>query len=524
MHCNQSDLHQLYADYNDTDYDHPTGITWVDLFRQQVKERPEQTAIKFRESTLSYRELDERSNQVANLLREKGLGSGDFVGLCFERSLEMMIALYGIVKAGAAYLPLAPDTPSQRLRYLIEDARLQLILTSSDQCLKLSDLPTQIQAIDDESLSEFAREYTGPSPTPNDLMYLIYTSGSTGNPKGVMVEHAAVVNRLLWMHRAYPITPEDTILQKTPVVFDVSVWELFWWSMVGSQMCLLGPGHEKFPQAIVHEIERSDITTLHFVPSMFNMFLGYLEQLDDLSSLATLKYVFCSGEALQAAYVNRFNSLFDHHDVRLINLYGPTEATVDVTFYNCPKQTTLSAVPIGRPIDNVRLYVIKDDQLVGPDEEGELMIAGDCLARGYLNRPELTGEMFLEHHPAIPERVYRSGDLVKLRHDGEIEYINRTDFQVKIRGLRIELGEIENTVMNFTGVRQCLVLIKNQETINPQLVACLLTGQSIDHTELKTFLRGQLPAYMVPAKYVEFEEFPLNQNGKADRRHLMTLI
>jgi D-alanine--poly(phosphoribitol) ligase subunit 1 len=325
------------------------------------------------------------------------------------------------------------------------------------------------------------------------------------------------------MQRAYPIGPDDVILQKTPYYFDVSVWELFWWALEGAQMCFLPPGAERNPIGIVGTIRKNKVTVLHFVPSMLSVFLEYLESKGDAaaSSLASVRYVFCSGEALSAEHVKRFNRFWGRHTgARLINLYGPTEATVDVTYYDCPADDGFNIVPIGRPIDNTKLYIIRDGRQVAIGETGELCLAGVGLARGYINSKTLTEERFTDN-PANPgERIYRTGDVARWLPDGNVEYLGREDHQVKIRGLRIELGEIENSIRQYPGVVDCVVVVKRySETVIP-IIAYVVCKGSLQAEELKAFLKARLPDYMVPNHVQQIAEMPLTPSGKADRKAL----
>jgi len=323
------------------------------------------------------------------------------------------------------------------------------------------------------------------------------------------------------MQKKYPISEKDTILQKTPFVFDVSVWELFWWGITGARVSMLEAGYEKFPQAIIKEIQQCDITTMHFVPSMMNVFLNYIENSEDAQKMKALKQVFCSGEALLPAHANKFNKLIGlKNSIDLINLYGPTEATVDVTSYDCPKHTEINVIPIGKPIDNIKLYVLKDGELQPPGSEGELCIAGDGLARGYLHKADLTAEKFVENHDVLGQRVYKTGDYVRMSSDQNIEYIGRVDNQIKIRGLRIELGEIESKVSEYETVEQCVVVVKNYGSLNPTFAAYMLSKDEVDVKGIKEFLKTQLPSYMIPNKYITLTEFPLTGNGKIDRKAL----
>ncbi|MFS8215883.1 amino acid adenylation domain-containing protein, partial [Paenibacillus sp. S29] len=349
-------------------------------------------------------------------------------------------------------------------------------------------------------------------------------------PKGVMVEHHSVLNRILWMHDRYGLSAGDTILQKTAFTFDVSVWELFWWSLVGSKVSLLSVGGEKNPEDIVDTIARDGVSTMHFVPAMLHAFLEYVEQQPRevmQAKLITLRHVFASGEALPPQHVARFQRLVSNLvGAKLINLYGPTEATVDVSYFDCEPNETYSVIPIGKPIQNIRLYIVKEgtEQLQPIGVAGELCIGGVGVARGYLNRPELTAEKFVKDPfaggAAGYERMYRTGDLARWMPDGNIEYLGRIDHQVKIRGYRIELGEVESQLLQVESVREAVVTARADETGQKQMVAYYVAGQELGASELRSELGRELPSYMVPSYFVQLEQMPLSPNGKIDRKAL----
>jgi D-alanine--poly(phosphoribitol) ligase subunit 1 len=513
------------AEFNRTAHLFRDDVTLHALFEDQVTRDGSATAIicdhdkTFGTTTLTFAELNAKANQLAHLLRTVGVAPGSIVGLVVERSFSMIIGIVGILKAGGAYLPIAPDNPPDRLQYLLQDAGVRVLL-AQHKTAQLGSFDGRI--IDLESPDTYRGAAENPSSVnrPDDLAYVIYTSGSTGRPKGVMIEHRAVVNRLHWMQSAYPIGPGDVILQKTPYYFDVSVWELFWWATSGATLAFLRPGGEKLPMLLVDAIRRHRVTVLHFVPSMLNAFLEYLDG-REVSGLASLRRVFASGEALMPAHVRKFNQLLGRKsDAKLTNLYGPTEATVDVTYFDCPTDDDFERIPIGRPIHNTRLSIIKDGQLAPIGEAGELCLAGVCLARGYLNNPTLTAEKFTDN-PACPgERIYRTGDIARWLPDGNVEYLGREDHQVKIRGLRIELGEIENTIREFPGVSDCVVMVKRYSDSVILIVAYLVEKTELDHGSLKEHLKKRLPEYMVPSHFERIEEIPLTPTGKADRKGL----
>ncbi|MFC2140845.1 amino acid adenylation domain-containing protein [Acidobacteriota bacterium] len=520
----------MINEFNRTQSEFPRDKTLHQLFEEQVERTPGKPAAIFKKQTFTYRELNEKANQVAWLLRRKGVEPDHTVAVMVERSLEMIAGLMAILKSGGAYLPISPDYPGKRINHMLMDSSTKIILTQGKFVDKIkANLDMEIEIINLEADEHFQESPVNLPPIngPQNLAYVIYTSGSTGKPKGVMIEHCSVVNRLHWMQKKYPINENDTILQKTPFFFDVSVWELFWWSIVGASVCFLLSGFEKFPQAIVETVETSHITTMHFVPSMMSAFLGYMENSGEIQRLANLKRVFCSGEALKPAHVERFNkTLYQQNGTRLTNLYGPTEATVDVSYFDCPTETDgteIQCIPIGKPIDNIQLYILDEDfreQPVGT--EGELCIGGVGLARGYLNRPKLTSKKFVEHrsYGSYRSYIYRTGDLARWLPDGNIEFLGRMDFQVKIRGLRIELGEIESILSNHPAVQDCVVLVKETTETIINLVAYMVTKTEIAEVEIKKYMKSLLPDYMVPSEFVVLDALPVTPSGKVDRKKL----
>jgi D-alanine--poly(phosphoribitol) ligase subunit 1 len=516
------------AEFNRTDADFPAEHTLTQLIEAQFGQHPSRTAVlcdhdkTFGKTSLTNEEINAKANQLAHRLRAHGVVPGQIVAMMVERSFAMAIGILGIIKAGGAYLPLPPDNPPDRTEYMLKDGGVAVLLVHGKTAGRTSFQGTIID-LDDLSL------YQGPAANPvhvnkpDDLAYVIYTSGSTGRPKGVMIEHRAVVNRLNWMQRAYPIGEQDVILQKTPYYFDVSVWELFWWALEGAKLCFLPPGGEKNPLHIVEQIRTHQVSVMHFVPSMLSVFVDYLDGRNDayMAKIKSVRNVFASGEALASSHVKKFNDVWGGKTgARLINLYGPTEATVDVSYFDCPTNNDFQVIPIGRPIDNIKLYVIQDGRQVGIGENGELCIAGVGLARGYLNNAKLTGEKFTDN-PANPgERIYRTGDVARWLPDGNIEYLGREDHQVKIRGLRIELGEIENVVRSYPGIVECVAVVKKYSESVILIVAYIVSKEEPDLAQMKTFLKKSLPEYMVPNHFERLLEMPLTPTGKANRRAL----
>lgn len=522
------DLAKL-AEFNRTEHPFPDDVSLLQLIEPAARAHGSRVAvIADRDPSgdgplLTYEELATRADGVARALREAGVRRGDVVGVMVERSVAMVVGLLGVMKAGAAYLPIAPDNPIARTEYMLVDAGVHVLLVQRSTRPHL-DFTGRIIDIDDVRPARGEPSIPPDVGGPDDLAYVIYTSGSTGKPKGVMVEHRGLVNRLHWMQSAYPIDHGDVILQKTPYYFDVSVWELFWGMLHGATLCLLPPGGEKFPLAIVDTIRKHRVTVMHFVPSMLSVFLEYLEGKNARTvaeSLASVRRVFASGEALSPSHVRRFNALWgERTGTQLTNLYGPTEATVDVSHYDCPTHGDVDTIPIGRPIHNTRFHVMHEGREVAIGEAGELCIAGVGLARGYLNNPTLTHEVFIDN-PANPgERIYRTGDIARWRTDGNVEYLGRKDHQVKIRGLRIELGEIENAVRARPGVSDCVVVVKRYSESVVLIVAYVVCEAEFDIPGLREYLRDHLPQYMVPNHFEKIRELPLTPTGKTDRASL----
>ena len=523
----EADLARIIQ-FNRTETTFPDNVTLQELIEAQMDTHASDTAVicdhdkAFGVPSLTYAQLNDKVNQLAHVLRAEGVGPGHVIAMMVERSLAMIIGVLGIVKAGGAYLPVSPDNPRDRIDYMLKDGGVRILLVHGRTAGRFAFRRLTINLDDSDS-------YRGSTANPiilnkpQDLAYVIYTSGSTGKPKGVMIEHRSVVNRLHWMQHAYPIDENDVILQKTPYCFDVSVWELFWWAMQGAKLCFLMPGGERNPLAIVETIKKHHVSFMHFVPSMLNVFLEYLEGKDAsvIRRLASVRRVFASGEALTPSHVRKFNDIWSNKTgARLTNLYGPTEATVDVSYFDCPAHNDFENIPIGRPIHNIRLYVIRDGQQVAIGEAGELCIAGIGLARGYLNNAALTDEKFIDN-PARPgERIYRTGDVARWLPDGNIEYLGREDHQVKIRGLRIELGEIENTIREYPGITSCVALVKKYSENIILIIAYVVCKSDLEVEGLKDYLKKHLPDYMIPNRFQKIDEMPLTPSGKADRKAL----
>ncbi len=486
------------------------------LIEQQTAETPETTALVFEGRTLSYAELNARANQLAHYLIGLGVNPETRVGIAVERSIEIVVGLLAILKAGGTYVPLDPDYPSDRLAYMIEDSGIELLLTQ--QHLRES-LPVaeSLNVIEMDQLDVTPYSSTNPEVALHGehLAYVIYTSGSTGRPKGAANRHYALSNRLQWMQDAYGLTTDDAVLQKTPFSFDVSVWEFFWPLMQGARLVMAPPGAHREPSQLVELIRTHKITTLHFVPSMLQAFLAHGE----VEACTSLTRLVCSGEALPAELQNQVLARLPH--TGLYNLYGPTEAAIDVTHWTC-QDDGRSHVAIGQPIAGIRTYVLDGDLNLAPSGvAGELYLGGVGLARGYLHRPDLTAERFVADPFAKGERLYRTGDLVRWREDGQLEYLGRLDHQVKIRGLRIELGEIEAALLSQPEIRETVV-VAQEGPGGARLVAYVVphADSDLDTSSLREALGQKLPDYMVPGVVVELDALPLNANGKVDRKAL----
>lgn len=490
------------------------------LFQEQAARTPAAPALKFGETTISYTELDRRSNQLARRLQTLGVGPDTLVGLSVFRSIEMVVGLLGILKAGGAYVPIDPEYPQERVAFILKDSNPRVLLTQQSVKAGLPAHTATTICLDTEWGTITALEATKPADniTASNLSYMIYTSGSTGRPKGALNHHRGVSNRLLWMQDRYGLTPADTVLQKTPFSFDVSVWEFFWPLLIGARLVIAKPGGHQDPVYLAQLIQHERVTVLHFVPSMLRTFLAEPTS----SGCTTLRHVICSGEALTYDLQEKF---FARLPCELHNLYGPTEAAVDVTHWTCVRGSKSPIVPIGRPVANTRMYVLNEQLREVPSgAEGELHIGGVQVGRGYHNRPELTAEKFIpDPFSADPaDRLYKTGDLARWMPDGNIEYLGRLDFQVKLRGFRIELGEIESALGLHPAVRQAVVIALEEPDREKRLIAYLTVrpGQRATVTELRDHLLARLPDYMVPALFVWLEEIPLSPNGKVDRRAL----
>jgi tyrocidine synthetase-3 len=580
---------QALYDFNKTDAEYPHDKTIPQLFTQQAKQTPAHIALigshesRFEGTrglaplssgfiSISYRELNHQSNRLAGVLLEKGVKPDTIIGILLERSIDMIIGILGILKAGAAYLPIDPEYPPERIKYMLNDSGGKILVTEPGlsekfgkllivncQLLMVNEEPTYRQRLNKppkeaNSINNYQLTIYNLQLKQVDLAYIIYTSGSTGKPKGVMVEHRSAVNVLFALQTEYPSRKSDAYLFKTSVVFDVSVTELFGWFFGAGRLIILEKDGEKDPHKILNAIERMAVTHINFVPSMFNAFLEVLNR-QEVKRLTGLKYIFLAGEALLPGVVNKFAQLGT--GIRLENIYGPTEGTVYSSKYPLSLWDGRGSIPIGKPMQNIKLYILDKDKHLQPiGVTGELCIAGIGLARGYLNQPQLTSERFDhdlwdyqdyqdEEAPfgqiinafgvksqKVPGKsnyrsyrshlsyIYRSGDLCRWQPDGNIEFLGRIDQQVKIRGFRIEIAEIESRIISDHRIRETIVTAQQDQNADAYLCAYIVTKETVEIPKLKTRLAAQLPAYMIPSYYVMLDKLPLTPTGKIDRKAL----
>jgi amino acid adenylation domain-containing protein len=514
-----SEEHQVVADFNATARDYGPPACLHQLIAKQLGRNGQAVAVSYEGEVLNAGQLEARANQVGRYLQSLGVGPGALVGVCAERSLELVVALLGVLKSGAAYVPLDPGYPAERLAFMLADANVEVLLTQQRLVNMLPPHNAQTVCLDSDWAKVAQQPAHAPASgvSPAHAAYMIYTSGSTGRPKGALNSHHAIVNRLLWMQQQYQLRPDDVVLQKTPFSFDVSVWEFFWPLLTGARLAVARPGGHQDPAYLADTIAREKVTTLHFVPPMLQMLL---ETAGLETVCRSVRRVVCSGEALPLALQQRCYARLPW--VELHNLYGPTEAAVDVTFWHCERVPSRPLVPIGRPVANTQIYVLDASLRPAPvGVPGELYIGGTQVGMGYWHRPVLTAEKFVpDPFGAAGARLYRTGDVARWLADGALEYLGRLDHQVKVRGFRIELGEIEAALASHPGVRECVVLGREDVSGDKRLVAYVVSSSEVSATALRDHVRGRLPDHMVPSAVVFLAALPLSANGKVDRRAL----
>jgi tyrocidine synthetase-3 len=526
----EEEKNQVLVYFNKTVTEYPKDRTIPELFEEQVEKSPDHAAVVGPEGEifLSYREFNKRTNQLATRLRASRPGArgiNAIVGIMVERSIEMVTGIFAILKAGGAYLPIDPESPPERLKYILEDSKTQWLLTQKSIRTGIEigyEAGIEVMNLDDCDCTLYEEDKGNLPKTnrPGDLAYIIYTSGSTGRPKGVLITHGPVVNILVALFKQYPFSSRDSYLLKTSYTFDVSVTELFGWFLGGGRLTILKRKGERDPGEILEAIACSDISHINFVPSMFGAFLEVLHG-ENIVKLSSLKYIFLAGEALLPFLVKRFMQL--RLDILLENIYGPTESTIYTTGYSLSEwePSDNGIIPIGKPLPNIGVYILdKYNHLQAVGVPGELYIRGAGLALGYLNQPGLTVERFVSS-PFLPgERMYRTGDLTRWFEDGNIEFLGRLDQQVKIRGFRIELGEIENRLLKHREIKEAVVLIREDKNGDKYLCAYMVCDRDLSISSLRESLSRELPNYMIPTHFMMLGSLPFTTSGKLDRKAL----
>ena len=516
----ESERRQLLVEWNDTKTDYPKDQCIHEVFETQVQKTPDAVVLVLKDQQLTYRELNNRANQLAHYLRRLGVDADGLVGLCLDRSLDRIVAMLGILKAGGAYVPLDPSYPRDRLAFMIQDTQVSVILTDVHYAGELPPSNARVIRLD-QDWKDIGQEVTEnpqfPS-TPDHLAYVMYTSGSTGRPKGVEVTHRGIT-RLLFGGAYAQLDADQTILQLAPVTFDASTFEI-WGALLHGGKCVLYPERVPSPQDLGEIINQQGVTTLWLTASLFNTVIDEAPQ-----ALSEVRQLLIGGESLSVPHVRRGLERLPHTEI--VNGYGPTESTTFACCYRIPRRLdeNIRSIPIGKPIGNTRLYILDRQMIPVPiGVVGEIYIGGDGLARGYFHRPELTAERFIAHYfdGEPSQRLYRTGDLGRYLPDGNIEYLGRTDNQVKVRGFRIELGEIEAVLAQHPAIQQAMVLAREDTPGDRRLVAyCVATdGSSPSGYDLRSFLQQKLPDYMMPSVFVFLDSLPLTPNGKLDRKAL----
>ncbi len=513
---------ELLYDFNNTEVAYPLDKTTVDLFREQVEKTPDSVALIFGNDQLSYKELDEKSNQLARYLNDQGVGEDVLVALCIERSLEMIVGILGILKAGGAYVPIKPDYPEARISHILSDIKGDIVLTD-ELSAKSLDVLTDIRIIELESVNSPYLEYSTDSIetnlSPSSLGYVIYTSGSTGVPKGAMIEHSGLLNHLLIMIDELSMTTESVVAFTAPFTFDISVWQMLSGLLSGGKVVIYSEEQILDPSSLQESLYDHNVSHLQLVPSYVS---GLLDTSSE-KSLEKLSYFLVTGEATQHSLLSRWFSRYPN--IPVVNAYGPAEASDDVSLHIMHELPTGSTVPVGKPVANMHIYVVDSSGNLCPKGiVGEIWVSGIGVGRGYVNDLEKTTKSFIAN-PFIPSlgKVYKTGDLGRWLSDGTLEFVGRSDDQVKIRGYRIELGEIEGVLSSFETVESCCVLAKEDGSGNNRLVGYLVSEGEFNKQEIQEYLKDRLPEYMVPQLWVELEDMPLTNNGKIDKKALLRL-
>jgi amino acid adenylation domain-containing protein len=515
----EEEKEKLIYDFNETNAPYPHDKILHQLFIEQVSRTPDNVALVFQDKQVTYKELNRKSNQLARLLIEKGMKAENLVGILLDRSLEMIVCILSVLKSGAAYLPIDPQYPPERIRYILNDSNITVLLSRQQDLSPQPGYGGEVVLVEAEEIYRGDSRNLELANTPGHIAYVIYTSGSTGTPRGVIIQHFSVINLIFCQQRWFKITAEDRILQLSSISFDASVEQIFITLCSGALLALIDRETMLDGQKFAGFVSRHAITHIHAVPS-------FLNSLDiQMHKFYTLKKIVSGGDICPLSLAEKWYDKCNFH-----NEYGPTETTVTSLEYPVKNiENSRAQVPIGKPLDNTKVYVLdRYKKIIPQGAAGELYIGGDGLARGYLNNPELTEEKFLSvsagfyksymsYRAYIPKKIYKTGDLVRWLPDGNLQFLGRIDYQVKIRGYRIEIGEIENCLLKYPGISETVVLVKEYETGDKYLCAYLVSGEEISPVEIREYLSKYLPDYMIPTYYMQIEEVPLNPNGKIDR-------
>ncbi|RAI89565.1 amino acid adenylation domain-containing protein [Paenibacillus pabuli] len=505
-----------------------SSLSIPQMFEEISLRYPDETAVLFDKESMSYKELNAEATRISHMLIDLGVQPSQCIGVFMDRSFDLISCMLGILKSKAIYVPLSVEYPEERIDYIIKDAGINVVITQGNLKPSIKNINEltilDINQIGEAALSSPDRLNLSPY-NADDTAYILYTSGTTGYPKGVAIKHSGICNRLKWMNETYKLKPGEVLLHKAPIGFDVSICEIFYPLTNGAVLAVAKPDINKNIRKLIAEMNEFQVNMVHFIPPMLDLFLDCLKPGD----CESLRIIVCGGEKWSFSLGEK---TLQKLDVDLYNGYGPTEASVGVSYWKFDINYPDRKVPIGKPITNVKFYVLDENLCpVEEGERGELCISGVCLSSGYLNKPEITNNKFVPNpynHDNIPSysRLYRSGDLVRQLPDGNIMYIGRTDGQVKIRGMRLELGEVENVLMSNDSISGAIVMHHIVEG-NSNLTAYILASPSdkvINESQFKAFLREKLPDYMIPQRIIKLNKFPTTINGKTDKEQLLLAI
>ncbi|MFZ5989705.1 MAG: amino acid adenylation domain-containing protein [Bacillota bacterium] len=535
----EEEKHRILIEFNNTKTDYPKENNICQVFEEQVRKTPNNKAAVFEDRIITYDELNKRANRISYILRQKGIGPGHLVGIMMERSLEIVIGIMGILKAGGAYLPIDPGYPAERIRYMLEESKIKILITRN-HLIGREFFKGETIDIEDNILSSVVDTNPENINKPSDLAYVIYTSGSTGNPKGVMIEHGSVLNMITGSYKVLygRYGQQLNVATSAPFVFDASVLLMFGSLLLGHTLFIIPESVLKFGRSLEQYYLKNSIDIAFVTPTLINLLLKTRASFSFDKNLK-IKCFAAGGEALHYSVVKEFLNSFKGSVPDVLNLYGPTECCVCSTFYTIEYTglDRIDTIPIGKPLANQKIYILGENLEVLPiGTMGEIYIAGEGVGRGYLNKEELTSQRFIPS-PFVPgERMYRTGDMGRWMADGNIEFLGRLDCQVKIRGFRVELGEIESKILGFKmrrskdeaksggqdcpAVKEVVVLDKFDERGYKYLCAYLVSDGELDMPALKEYLSAELPDYMVPSCFIRVKKMPLTVNGKVDRKAL----